>query len=153
MTDQNALSSRWAEVVGMAWADEDFRRRLVMDPKREMTAMGIEVDGAANIRVVEETPGETLLVVPQKPPHIQAMDAKKPGDPIPPPKPGCATCGHHSSCEGSCSDGIKKDKDKECPDDKKPAKPSKPAKSVPLVNPAKPAKKPAKPAKPAKRKR
>lgn len=123
MTNQNALSSRWAEVVGLAWADDDFRQRLLNDPEREMAAMGIELEGVGAIRVVEETQGETVLVVPRKPAHIQAKGDTKPEKPEKPPKPGqsCGSCGAPGSC-GSCE---KPDDDDDDDCKKGPKKPPK----------------------------
>src|SRR5215471_2228674 len=122
MTNPNALSSRWAEVVGLAWADEDFRQRLLNDPEREMAAMGIELEGVGAIRVVEETQGETVLVVPRKPAHIQAKGEpkpEKPGKPKPPSQ-SCGSCGH-GSC-GSCDPDNKPGDDDDCKKPKKPLK-------------------------------
>jgi hypothetical protein len=122
MTNPNALSSRWAEVVGLAWADDDFRQRLLNDPEREMAAMGIELEGVGAIRVVEETQGETVLVVPRKPAHIQAKGEpkpEKPGKPKPPSQ-SCGSCGH-GSC-GSCDPDNKPGDDDDCKKPKKPPK-------------------------------
>ena len=72
-----ALSSRWPEMVGLAWADEDFRQILLADPDRAIKALGIDTTGAGRIRVIEEAPGETVLVVPRRPAHLDAMPAEE----------------------------------------------------------------------------
>ena len=72
-----ALSSRWPEMVGMAWADEDFRQSLLADPDRAIKALGIDTTGAGRIRVIEEAEGETVLVVPRRPEHLAAISAEE----------------------------------------------------------------------------
>jgi hypothetical protein len=72
------LNGRWAEVIGMAWADDDFRSRLLADPKREMAQLGIDVAGLGDLRVVDEGPSETVLVVPRRPARLTAADKPKP---------------------------------------------------------------------------
>jgi hypothetical protein len=94
-------------MVGMAWADEDFRQRLLADPDRAITALGIDTTGAGRIRVVEEAPGETLLVVPRRPEHLAAMSAEELNN----EKWICTT--------GNCvpADGDSDDDDDDDPDD------------------------------------
>jgi hypothetical protein len=79
MTNPNELNLRWPEVIGLAWADEDFRQRLLADPQREIQALGIDVPGSAKIRILEESDGETILVVPRRPARLRAMAVRQTG--------------------------------------------------------------------------
>lgn len=55
-----ALGSR---VIAKAWADPDFRQRLLSDPKPAITALGIDVSNTPELRVLENGQGVHHVVV------------------------------------------------------------------------------------------
>jgi hypothetical protein len=52
---------KWGQVVGRAWSDEAFKRRLLAEPVTALRERGMEV------RVVENTSTVTHLVLPARP--------------------------------------------------------------------------------------
>jgi len=54
-----------AKLVARAWADEGFRERLKADPRAAVAEeTGIELPGAIQIDVLEETAEKAYLVIP-----------------------------------------------------------------------------------------
>ena len=62
-----SLRSQWPQVVGQAWADAEFRSNLLADPEGTLTQLGIDVPRGHQIRVFEDAPGQTHLVLPLPP--------------------------------------------------------------------------------------
>ncbi len=59
------------QVIQKAWADSDFRARLLADPKTALRdTFGIEMPDDLRLNVVEENPKEFYLVIP---PHPSAV--------------------------------------------------------------------------------
>lgn len=58
---------QYSQIVAKCWADAEFKARLIADPKTILTAEGIEVPEGEELRVVENTPGVTYLVLPSPP--------------------------------------------------------------------------------------
>jgi hypothetical protein len=55
-------------IVARALSDSDFRARLLENPREAiLEALGIAISPATSIRVVEERPGELVLVLPARP--------------------------------------------------------------------------------------
>lgn len=52
-----------ARVVARAWADPDFKARLLSDPKAAVSEMGIELGGYAELQIVENTESVHHVVV------------------------------------------------------------------------------------------
>lgn len=44
----------WAKVVAKAWADEDFKRELINNPKQILTNEGAEISQGVNIHITED---------------------------------------------------------------------------------------------------
>jgi hypothetical protein len=68
-----SIKSAWPQVVGQAWADEEFRRRLLANPKGVLDELGVEVPAGHRIELVEDTPAQTFLVMPRKPEHLESL--------------------------------------------------------------------------------
>ena len=61
-------------VVDRAVRDPDFRTRLLENPQEAIQEeLGIPISSATTIRVVEEQPGELVLVLPPRPMEAGAM--------------------------------------------------------------------------------
>ena len=69
MTTKENLSS---SVIQKAWADEQFKQRLMEDPKTAVKeAFGVDIPDDFNITVVEETSTHFYLVIPPNPSSLQ----------------------------------------------------------------------------------
>jgi hypothetical protein len=56
-------------VIGRAMRDNSFRDRLMIDPERAITdLLGCDIPAGLRVRVVEETPGSVVLVLPARKP-------------------------------------------------------------------------------------
>src|ERR1700734_622580 len=64
---------QWGQIVGRAWADDDFKQRLLADPARalkeyDLPPAGLRIEVLDNPdRVPEDTDGVMHLVLPGKP--------------------------------------------------------------------------------------
>ena len=56
-----------AKVIAQAWADEDYKQRLVDDPTGVFAEAGAEVPEGVQLRVVEDTDTVKHLVLPTAP--------------------------------------------------------------------------------------
>ena len=62
--DRKSLESK---IIAKAWADDDFKRRLLADPVAALRAEGVDVPAGINISVVENTADRFTFVLPRKP--------------------------------------------------------------------------------------
>jgi len=54
MTDSTQeLRKAWARVVAKAWADEEFKRRLLTDPRAVAAEAGVPLPERLTVKVVE----------------------------------------------------------------------------------------------------
>lgn len=67
MAEQNEQQKQWAKIVAKAWADEDYKQRLLADPAGLMKDEGMEVPDGVDIKCVEATESKAWLVLPPKP--------------------------------------------------------------------------------------
>ncbi|SDL52860.1 NHLP leader peptide domain-containing protein [Maridesulfovibrio ferrireducens] len=67
MTKQNEQQKQWAKIVAKAWADEDYKQRLLNDPTAVMKEEGIEVPEGVKFKCVEATEKQAWLVLPPRP--------------------------------------------------------------------------------------
>jgi hypothetical protein len=66
---QFAVNDISSAVVGRAMRDDSFRDRLMVDPERAIAdLLGFELPAGLRIRVIEETPGSIVLVLPARKP-------------------------------------------------------------------------------------
>ncbi|TWB15223.1 putative ribosomally synthesized peptide [Nitrospirillum amazonense] len=54
-------------VIAKAWADEDFKVRLLADPAAVLAAEGVDVPAGIRLSVVENTEASYTLVLPARP--------------------------------------------------------------------------------------
>jgi hypothetical protein len=69
------LRSAWPQVVGQAWADEEFRRRLLENPQRVLDELGVEIPAGHRVELLEDSQTQTFLVLPQKPANLDVVAA------------------------------------------------------------------------------
>jgi hypothetical protein len=93
---------QWGQIVGRAWADDEFSQRLLADPISVLTEYdlsppaGLRVKVLANPeRVPEDTAGVMQLVLPGKPSvaELSEEDLCSMGGPVGADRCGCGGCG------------------------------------------------------------
>ena len=62
-----AYAKQYGQVVAKAWADEEFKQRLLADPAAVLQAEGITVPPGVELRAVENTDKVMYLMLPPKP--------------------------------------------------------------------------------------
>ena len=67
MGEAATLHAHAERIIAKAWADDDFKARLLADPAAIAAAEGIEVPAGVKIVVHENKPGELHVVLPAKP--------------------------------------------------------------------------------------
>ena len=63
--DEN--QKKWALCVAKAWADEDYKKRLMSDSAKALKEEGIIVPEGIKIKVVENTKDTVYMVLPAAP--------------------------------------------------------------------------------------
>ncbi len=64
MPQQSNQQKQWAKIVAKAWADEDYKARLLADPKAVLAEAGVELDTDLDYTVVEAAENQVVLVLP-----------------------------------------------------------------------------------------
>ncbi|MFC1833233.1 NHLP leader peptide family RiPP precursor [Thermodesulfobacteriota bacterium] len=57
----------WAKVIAQAWVDEEFKAKLLADPKAVLKAEGIEFPENIKLNIAEAKEDELNLTLPLKP--------------------------------------------------------------------------------------
>ena len=57
----------WAKIVAQAWVDEEFKAKLLADPKAVVKSAGIEFPEDIKLTITEAKKGEVNLTLPLKP--------------------------------------------------------------------------------------
>jgi hypothetical protein len=93
---------QWGQIVARAWADPEFKARLVADPKTVLREHGIEPAAEVELRVVEDSPGVQNLVLPACPSGDLAEEE------LAPTAVGYCYCGYSGGCWrcGRCGCGC-----------------------------------------------
>jgi hypothetical protein len=70
--DSRERGHRYAQIIARAWADEEFKQRLMSDPRSVLGEFDVKIPRGAEVRVVTEPParkarGEIVFVLPEKP--------------------------------------------------------------------------------------
>ena len=58
---------QWSQIVAKAWADDQFKQRLLADPAAVLNELGVMVPAGVTVKVVENTDTVCNLVLPGKP--------------------------------------------------------------------------------------
>lgn len=66
----------WAKVIAQAWVDEEFKARLIADPKAVLKAEGIEFPENLKINIAEAKEDELNLTLPLKPAGVGGSAAE-----------------------------------------------------------------------------
>jgi len=67
VSEAETLQAHAERIIAKAWADDDFKARLLADPAAVAAAEGIAVPAGVKIVVHENKPGELHVVLPAKP--------------------------------------------------------------------------------------
>jgi hypothetical protein len=67
MTEQSEDRKKWAKIVAKAWADDDYKQRLLDDPASVLKDEGVELPEGMAIKAVEATDKQAWFVLPPKP--------------------------------------------------------------------------------------
>lgn len=67
MAEQSEQQKQWAKIVAKAWADEDYKQRLIDNAASVLTEEGVDMPEGVEVKVVEATDKQAWLVLPPKP--------------------------------------------------------------------------------------
>ncbi|MDD3363708.1 MAG: NHLP leader peptide family RiPP precursor [Syntrophomonas sp.] len=68
--DREAMNKKISKVIAKAWADADFKARLLANPAETLQAEGIEVPAGVKVNAVENTNEQFFLVLPKAPDEL-----------------------------------------------------------------------------------
>lgn len=54
-TTEPSFAEVWGEIIAKSWDDEEFKKRVIADPKAVMKEYGVEISEQMNVAVVEDT--------------------------------------------------------------------------------------------------
>jgi hypothetical protein len=75
--NQNEQNKRIAQLIAKAWADDNFKTKLLSDPAAVLKAEGVELPAGMGIQAVEDTQAVHHLVIPAKPADLSDDDLEK----------------------------------------------------------------------------
>jgi hypothetical protein len=58
---------KWAQVVAKAWADENFKQKLLKNPAAALKEMGVQLPPDRKVEIHESTDRVTHLILPPRP--------------------------------------------------------------------------------------
>ena len=67
MAEQQRGQKQWARIVAKAWADEDYKQRLMSNPAAVLLEEGMEMPEGVELKIVEATDKLAWMVLPPKP--------------------------------------------------------------------------------------
>jgi len=105
----NNWDYQWGQIVGRAWADEDFNQRLRADPAGVLTEYDLSPPAGLRIKVLEDTDqvpedtdGVMHLVLPGKPSVAELSEEElcNVGGAVAAARCGCGGCHGCGGCGG-----------------------------------------------------
>lgn len=108
-TDSGAARDAEQQIIDRAMRDPDFRNRLLENPREAIQdELGIAL-ATATIRVIEEQPGEVVLVLPAQTAESASSLSDQDLESVaggtytqPTGSTVCGTCSGMSTCSGGC---------------------------------------------------
>ena len=65
MTNKNEKFNKiWTKIIAKAWADENYKKNLITNPKEVLKEEGIETSKNLNLRIIEDTTDTQTLIIP-----------------------------------------------------------------------------------------
>jgi Nitrile hydratase, alpha chain len=79
MSNNNGMTRKEIEekIIAKAWQDNDFKQRLLSDPKHTLQEEGISLPDSIEVRVVEENANALYFVIPAQPSDIESLSAEE----------------------------------------------------------------------------
>ena len=68
------INQRFGQIIVRAWADEDFRRRLLEFPGETFAEFGIQAPAGVTIKVVADDAMTQHFVLPLPPAPVQQLE-------------------------------------------------------------------------------
>jgi hypothetical protein len=62
--NQEEANQKWSKIIAKAWMDENYKKRLIENPKEILAQEGLEFPKDLNLRIVEDTDKIKTLVIP-----------------------------------------------------------------------------------------
>ena len=62
----------WGKVVAQAWNDDDYKARLIAEPRSALAEAGYEIPDNLTVSVVEQQPGHVVFALPPRPAGIDS---------------------------------------------------------------------------------
>jgi hypothetical protein len=96
----------WSQIVARAWCDEDFMKRLRLDPRGVLAEQGVEVAPGTEVEVLEGPEAKVVddaeavrrFILPNSPSE-ELTDEELVGDPV---AWCCGACGRCGACGCRC---------------------------------------------------
>lgn len=70
-------SKRLSQLIAKAWADDNFKKKLLSDPASVLKAEGVELPAGMRVQAVEDTQTVHHLVIPAKPTELSEEELEK----------------------------------------------------------------------------
>jgi hypothetical protein len=75
--NENEQNKKIAQVIAKAWADDNFKKKLLSNPASVLKAEGVELPAGMRIQAVEDTQSVHHLVIPARPMELSDDDLEK----------------------------------------------------------------------------
>src|SRR2546423_15269519 len=75
MTEHNQFERAWAEAMARIWShnDEDFKKKLIQNPREAFEELGAKIPEGVNVRVIENDAHTVNFVIPPKPKELEKL--------------------------------------------------------------------------------
>ena len=73
LISNDEMRKKYAKIVAKAWADDDYKKKLIASPKEILKQEGIELPDKIKIRIFENTDTELNFVFPAKPETLSSI--------------------------------------------------------------------------------
>jgi hypothetical protein len=58
---------KYVQIIAKAWADEEYKKKLLANPTEVFKEEGLELPESINIKMLEDTEDEQVLILPRVP--------------------------------------------------------------------------------------
>lgn len=66
MANKEEMQKSFSKIIAKAWTDDEFKVKLMSDPKAALKENGVDVPDGINLKIVEDTPTLTHLTLPER---------------------------------------------------------------------------------------
>ena len=73
----NNSKQKFQEIIAKAWNDDQFKQKLIDDPKQTLADEGIELPHDKTITVLADTDQVSHLIIPNKPDELSDEELNK----------------------------------------------------------------------------